>query len=123
MKKDIVAVRGAVTVDENNGEAMVRAVGDLMKELERINRFQPNDIISIQFTQTVDLNKKNAAASLRASCPEYAMVPLFCAQEPTVEGLMPKTIRILVTWRGENPGKPVYLGKAAMLRPDLLSKE
>ena len=125
MSEVIVAVRGAVTVDDDGDEAaaMIRAVGSLMEKLREGNGFLPDHIVSIQFTQTDDLRKKNAAASLREACPEYSKAPLFCAREPDVEGMLPRTVRILVTWRGSGPGKPAYLGGAAALRPDLIDGE
>ncbi len=121
MTTNIVAVRGAATLDDDEAATMTEGIGSLMEELEKANLFRPQDIISIQFTQTADLGKKNAAAALREAAPAYSNVPLFCAQEPNVEGMMPKTVRILVTFRGTSPGKPVYLGDAAALRPDLFS--
>ena len=66
-----------------------------------------------------DLKKKNAAAALREAHPAYAGVPLFCSIEPDVELSLPRTVRILITWRGSGSVTPVYMGKASSLRPDL----
>lgn len=121
----IVAVRGAVSLEKNSDEesGMIEAVGNLLKSLEQKNNFSPPDIVSVQMTQTADLRVKNAAAALRDAVPAYGQVPLFCSMEPDVTGSLPRTVRVLVTWRGEGTAVPVYLGGAASLRPDLAAGE
>lgn len=121
----IVAVRGAVSLEKNSDEesGMIEAVGKLLKALEQKNNFSPDDIVSVQMTQTGDLRVKNAAAALRDAIPAYGNVPLFCSQEPEITGALPRTVRVLITWRGEGKVFPVYLGNAASLRPDLSAGE
>ena len=99
---------------------MVEALGQLMDDLCTVNNISIHDIISLHFTQTSDLTRKNAAAALRDARPEYSQVPLFCSAEPDVIGSLPRTVRVLVSWMGEGTGKAVYLGEAAALRPDLM---
>ncbi len=120
---NITAVRGAIALKESGEETslMVKAMKELFDSLALKNNFTPNDIISIQFTQTLDLKKMNAATALRSAIPEYGGVALFCSQEPDVENSLPRIIRVLVTWRGDGPGIPVYSGNAATLRQDLSS--
>lgn len=121
----IVAVRGAVSLEEglDEGLRMIDAVGKLVVSLTEANGFSPDDVISIQLTQTSDLKNKNAATALREGVPAFSTVPLFCSLEPDVEGSLPRTVRILITWEGSGPAIPVYLGKAASLRPDLTGAE
>ena len=121
MEKRVIAARGAVNVDDlpDEAEAMVRCVGRLIDELTRRNGIAAQDIISIQFTQTADLTRMNAAGALRRAASDYNSVPLFCAQEPQVEGMAPRMVRVMITWRGLGEPQSVYLGKAAELRPDL----
>ena len=121
MERGIIAVRGAVSVESqgDEGRSIVENVGRLVDLMAQRNGFGPEDIISIQFTQTKDLKVMNAAAALRRGTSAYDAVPLFCAQEPEVEGMPPRTVRVLITWTGRGEGRPVYLGKAAGLRPDL----
>jgi chorismate mutase len=117
----VYAVRGAVTVEDGD---MSLHVGELMSELADENGFRPENIISIQFTQTSDLNFMNAASALRKFTDIYNNVPLFCSQEPEIKGSLPATVRILVTWqekRSRIKTVPVYLGKTALLRPDISS--
>jgi chorismate mutase len=122
---NILAVRGAITVDESReeGRAMINAAGTLMKALAEVNGFSPESVISVQLTQTKDLRDMNAASALRTACPEYSSVPLFCSQEPDVLGALPRTIRVLVTWSGTGPAVPVYAGGATDLRPDLIKNK
>ena len=122
---DIVAVRGATTVapGSDEGTAMIGAVGNLVKSLVKENNIVLKKIISIQFTQTTDLNHMNAAAALRIAFPDCSGVPLFCSQEPEVIGMLPRTVRILVTWRGKGPAVPIYMGDASILRPDLKGQQ
>jgi len=119
----ITAVRGAAALEEHGDESlqMISVLGDLLDALSEINNFEIKQIISIQFTQTHDLKKMNAAAALRSARPGYGQVPLFCSLEPDIEGSLPRTVRVLVTFKGEGPGIPVYSGAAAALRPDLSS--
>jgi len=120
---NITAVRGAAALEEHGDESsqMKFALGNLLDELARINNFKADRIISIQFTQTGDLKKMNAAAALRSVRPEYGRVPLFCSLEPDIENSLPRTVRVLVTFHGNGPGIPVYSGAASALRPDLSS--
>lgn len=121
MNRNIVSVRGAVSIPEQGDEESltVSAIGRLLEELARRNRFTPDDLVNIMFTQTTDLRKTNAAAALRQAAPEYSSVPLFCAAEPEIDGSPGRIIRVLITFTGEKPGVPVYLDRARALRPDL----
>lgn len=123
MNKRVLAARGAVTIEESQTRSeeamMVEALGRLMDELCLTNNISIPDIISLQFTQTSDLKRKNAAAALRTARPAYSQVPLFCSAEPDVEGSMPRTVRVLVNWMGTGTVKAVYIGEASKLRPDL----
>ena len=124
MSSSIVAVRGAVSVEQNPDESqgMISAVGRLIQELEAANKWRPKDLVSIQLTQTTDLKRMNAAAALRAARPEYSRVPLFCAQEPDIDDAPRHLVRILVTWEGTSTPTPVYIGEASALRPDLFGE-
>ena len=119
MSERLRAVRGAVSVPKDDREALVGAVSRLMDALAEANGFGPDDLVSLQFTQTSDLRSANAAGALREGRPAYGAAPLFCAQEPEFEGSLPRTVRVLATWYGAAGGKPVYLGEARRLRPDL----
>ena len=119
----IKVVRGAINIDKESEESskMIENVGYLIDTLSLANKFNPGNILSIQFTQTQDLKLLNAATALRLSRPEYAGIPLFCASEPIIKDSLPRTIRVLIFWRGSILRKiqPAYLGEAQKLRPDM----
>jgi len=123
----ITAVRGAIGIPESSDEhsQMVKSVGELVGLLCRFNRISIRRIISVQLTQTSDLVSKNAASALREAIPKFNQVPLFCSQEPRIESGLPRTVRILITWRGwrgRKMAKPVYLGTARSLREESVDK-
>jgi len=113
------AVRGAIQVGENSASAIEEAAARLMAEILRVNRIAENHIVSILFSVTEDLTAANPATGLRRT--GFSVTPLFCTQEPRIDGALPRIIRALVTYdspRG-GPAVPVYLDGAEGLRPDL----
>ena len=93
----------------------------LVKKILTENNIEEKDIISIFFSITKDLRSINPAAALRSG-GDYASTPLFCAQEPDVDGALPRIIRTMVTTEiKEEKDKyiHVYLDGAEKLRPDL----
>jgi len=119
-----IAVRGAITIENTPDEtnAMIQAVGVLMQSLMDSNSIAIESIVSVQFSQTADLRKMSAASALRIANPAFDSVPLFCSQEPEIEGSLPRTVRILIIWKGRGPAIPLYLNEASSLRPDLFEK-
>ncbi|MBP5465276.1 MAG: chorismate mutase, partial [Treponema sp.] len=88
--------------------------------------FDAADMVSVQFTMTGDLNELNAATALRTAGTrlDVSSVPLFCAQEPEVKGMLPRVIRIMVSVYMAEGSKirNVYLNGAQVLRPDFAEK-
>ena len=114
------AIRGATTVDENNKEQIYAATEQMMREIIELNHIQWEDIISILFTATNDLDQAYPAVAVRKMGITEAA--LMCAQELYVEGSLRKCIRVMVTVEGDyqrNSLKHVYLRNAVGLRPDL----
>ena len=116
------AVRGAIQIDDNKASSIEHSVTRLVEEVLLQNSIPETDIISIIFSQTRDITAFNPAAALRKK--GYALVPLFCTQEPEYHGALLSVIRILVTYNSEAADlpKPVYLNGAEVLRQDLLEK-
>jgi len=116
----VKAVRGAISVDSNDHKSMENAVIALMNEVCEKNSLREEDMISVVFSQTSDLNVANPAAALRKS-GAYCRIPLFCTQEPEYEGALTSILRVLVTYQNISGGSPVpvYLGEAVHLRKDL----
>jgi chorismate mutase len=113
------AVSGAIQVAQNARGTIHEGASRLVNEMLSRNGIQEREIVSILFSLTDDLTAANPATGLRAF--GFASTPLFCCQEPRIEGAMPRVIRILLTWESESPTErvPVYLEGAAALRPDL----
>ena len=119
----LLAVRGAIDVSNDTPEAIFEAVKTLMGNLIEANEIQINHIVSIFFTTTPDIHSQNPATALRQAFPHWESIPLLCSQEPVITGMFPACIRVLIQWQvqdAETPKiTPLYLGKAAQLRPDL----
>jgi chorismate mutase len=119
MSRTLQAVRAAIQVRENSAKAISEATVRLVGELLRRNAIGEEDIVSIVFSLTRDLDRANPATGLRTI--GFTDTALFCLQEAYVVGQMPRVIRVLLTYRA-HPGRtpvPVYLDGAEALRPDL----
>ncbi|AIS01025.1 hypothetical protein SGLAU_25435 [Streptomyces glaucescens] len=114
------AVRGAVQVERDEPGVLRGQVGLLLKEIMAANDLVPDDLVSIVFTATSDLVSAFPAEAARDL--GLTDVPLMCARELDVRGGLPRTVRILAhveTERARADIRHVYLGGAAVLRPDL----
>lgn len=114
-------VRGAAIAAADDPEAILSATRELLEAILSANpTLQPEDIASVLFTVTPDLQSVYPAQAARGL--GWEEVPLMCAQEiPVPEGLA-RCIRVLLHWNTETPQcdiQHVYLGEAASLRPDL----
>jgi len=117
------AVRGAVKVDSNDVEAILRASGELIGELTRRNDLSPERIVSCLFTSTADLNAEFPAVAARRVGLDS--VPLLCARELDGPGAMRGVIRVLIHYYAPDQHEPahVYIGEAQKLRSDLHSAQ
>ncbi len=116
-------IRGAISVVENTPEAIHSATRDLLEALIAANALRADDIASVTFTATPDLDAAYPAPAARAL--GWDAVPLLCMQEMAVPGSLPRCIRVLVHWNTDRPPaevRHVYLGAARALRPDLMEK-
>ncbi len=113
------ALRGATTSQANTTDAIRVCVNQLVTELVNRNKLQPDQIISITFSVTGDLDACFPAAIARLQ-PGWENVALLDCQQMTVKGDLSRCIRILAhVWLPleQTPQHP-YLGETAMLRPD-----
>ena len=60
-------VRGAITVEQNEKEAIWQAAKAMMQELIERNELAPEDIGAVIFSMTEDLSRRLVCASCRAS--------------------------------------------------------
>ena len=118
----IRGIRGATSVEENTTKAILFATRELLEEIKLSNpTLAAEDIASIIFTLTSDLNAVYPAQAARAM--GWDMVPLMCAVEIPVPGSLPMCIRILIHWNtplDQNSIHHCYCRQAIKLRPDLI---
>lgn len=115
------AIRGATTVEVNTKEAMRDAVSELLTDIETRNQLDYEDVISVIFTVTTDLDAVFPAAIARER-PQWTNVPLLDIQQMQVRGSLEKCIRVLIYVNTNKPQTQMYhsyLRKAENLRPDL----
>jgi chorismate mutase len=114
-------IRGAVVVDIDEPDAIQAATRQLLEALLAANpTLHPADLASVWFTVTQDLVSAHPAAAARQL--GWTQVPLMCSLEIPVPGSLARCVRVLLHWNTELPQQDVhhvYLGAAAVLRPDL----
>lgn len=121
MSENVVCrgIRGATTTTENTAEAILSATRELLTELIAANDIQQEDIASVIFTTTVDLNAEYPALAARKM--GWHDVALMCGHEMVVPGALKQCIRVLIHWnttRRNDEIQHVYLRGAVNLRPD-----
>ncbi|GBD20353.1 chorismate mutase [Thermomicrobium sp. CFH 73360] len=112
-------IRGATTVDGNTAEAIVSATRELLLALVEANQIDPDQIASIIFTTTRDLNATFPAVAARQL--GWVHVPLLCAHEMDVPGAPRGVVRVLMhvnTEKSPREIRHVYLRGARVLRPE-----
>lgn len=115
------AVRGATTVENNTAENIGSATLELLKNILESNNIEEDDIVSVIFTLSPDLNADFPAKAARIHLG-WDKTPMVCAMEVPVPGSLEKCIRVMITFYttlSKNEVKHVYLGQAQALRPDL----
>lgn len=113
-------IRGATSVDANSPEAILTATRELLEHIVTANDLSMEDVVSVVFTATPDLDAVYPARAAREM--GWTNTPLLCMQEMTVVNSLPRCIRVLIHWNTALPPeriRHVYLGGARALRPDL----
>ena len=87
-------LRGAITSQSNNAEAIESAVTELVREVVKRNSLNPEQIVSITFSVTTDLNACFPAAIARRQ-PGWEDLPLLDCQQMYVKGDLEYCIRML----------------------------
>ena len=116
-------LRGATTVSQNTPEAMTEAVEELLDAIEKQNQINLDEIVSIVFSVTPDLDAIFPASVARRRSG-WEQIPLLDVQQMQKSQSLEKCIRVLIylnTPLAQNAMRPVYLRHAAQLRPDLVS--
>ena len=113
------ALRGAITVEKNEADAILSATEELMREMMQRNSLEPDQMVSCIFTCTNDLDAEFPAVAARRL--GLSAVPLLCAREIDVPGALPRVIRLLLHCYTDpdTEVRHVYLREAEALRRDL----
>lgn len=117
-------IRGAITVDADEPQAILNATKRLLTEMTERNGVQPDDIASVLFSMTPDLHA--AFPALGAREMGWVNVPMLHFTEIDVPGAMPRCIRVLMhveTSRTQAAVEHAYLDGARELRPDIAGKD
>jgi chorismate mutase len=116
----MLALRGAITCDENTKAEIDTKTQRLVREMLDRNDIAHDDLISIIFTATDDLTAEFPAAAARAL--GLGDIPLLCARELCIAHGMARCIRVLMHFSGDRERESlhhVYLDGARGLRDDL----
>ena len=116
----LLALRGATTCNEDTKDEIERKTQALVREMLERNEVLHDDLVSIIFTATDDLHSEFPATAARAL--GLGDVPLICARELGITHGMPRTIRVMMHFYGEQSRKElhhVYLEGTRSLRDDL----
>jgi chorismate mutase len=111
-------IRGATTVTDNTAEGILEATREVLTGIVERNQVDIEDITSVFFTVTEDLDAEHPALAARQL--GWESVALMCAREIPVPGSLQRCIRVLLHVNtAKSPGelRHVYLREAAALRP------
>ena len=114
------AIRGATTASANTVEAIREVVNELLDEIETRNQLNPQEVVSIIFTATRDLDAIFPAAIARERSA-WENIPLLDLQQMHVKGSLSRCIRVLIYVNTVKPQAEIYhpyLREAKNLRPD-----
>jgi chorismate mutase len=123
MPQRLYALRGAISVSQDDAQEILSATTELMQEIMERNSLDPDHVVSCIFTLTDDLTAEFPAVAARAL--GFERVPLLCAREIPVPGSLPRVIRVLIHYYADEGHEPkhVYLREAATLRTDLMAAQ
>lgn len=114
----LIALRGAITCEANTVDAITESTQELLTEVLKRNNIEHDNVVSVLFTATPDLNAEFPATAARAI--GFGDVPLLCAQEIAVPHGMPRCVRVMVHCYADHDDlHHVYLRDARGLRDDL----
>ena len=112
-------IRGATTVEQNDREEILTATKELLELLIAKNDLQKEDVASVIFSMTDDLDADFPALAARDL--GWTEVALICMREIPVPNSLRKCIRILLhvnTERSAGEIQHVYIRGAVKLRPN-----
>jgi len=112
-------IRGATTIQENSREEILRETENLLTEMVRANELNQDDIGSVIFTTSTDVNAEYPAVAARKL--GWYDQALLCGHEMNVPGGLEMCIRVLIHWNTTKKASEinhVYINGAEVLRPE-----
>lgn len=119
----ICTIRGAITIEENTQLNILDNTKEILKEIIKQNDLSINDIISIIFTATKDIDAVYPAVAAREL--GITQASLVCSQEMYVKDSLNLCIRVLFmieSDKKQSDMKHIYLKEARKLRQDLCNR-
>lgn len=119
----VCCIRGAITIKENTKEEVYSNTEEMLKKIIEDNNIDIEQIISVVFTATNDIDSAYPAVAARKL--GIVDASLMCVQEMYVENSLRMCVRAMVminTDKKQKEMKNVYLKGATVLRPDLINK-
>ena len=120
MPMSVRAIRGATQVESNTAQSISDATQELVLEMLSANSLTAENVISVLFTSSPDLNAAFPAAAARSI--GFENTPLICSVEIDVAGALPRTIRVMAhveTDLSKSEIAHIYLHGAKALRRDI----
>lgn len=120
----VLAIRGATTVENNCREEILKETKILLERIIEDNSLDIDDVISMIFTMTKDLDAVYPAVAVRELL-NISDTPLLNYEEKYIKGSLEKCIRVMVNVnsdKSKNEVKHIYLNEAKRLRPDIAKK-
>ena len=117
-------VRGATTSDSNSREDILLAAHDLITGIIEANEIVVDDVASILFSTTADLNAEFPAVAARNL--GFTNTALECLVVMNVPGSLARCIRVLMHVNSDKQQKEIrhiYLKNAKSLRADLIDDD
>ncbi|GHV81528.1 chorismate mutase [Spirochaetia bacterium] len=120
--KKLCALRGACRC-RNEEDDIILQIAALYDALLGQNRLKEDDIVSLLFSVTADIDALNPAAALRRS-GRAGNLALFTQQEAAFKDSLDRTIRVLIHCYMEEDAllRHVYQNGAEVLRPDRVNR-
>lgn len=111
-------IYGATTAESNTREAILAATRELLEQMIATNNLRVEDIVSVIFSTTRDLNIEFPAVAAREM--GWNDTALFCTHEMNVPTALDHCIRVLMHWNTPYSADKIvhcYLNRAVVLRP------
>ncbi len=112
-------IRGATTATANTSAEIIAATREMLELIIAANHLEPDDISSVIFTTTADLNAEYPALAARQL--GWHDVALMCGHEMAVPHGLKQCIRVLIHWntaKSQAEVVHIYIREAQGLRPE-----